>query len=116
MIARVRRYILNYIGQFFIFFNIGVVLRCSRDIQERVHAQEGVSCESSDSDVEYPLTPPLSDHSESHSTDLNILDRDLGTVTLHVNGAPAKRKHSRIGVLKRRRAERTHALSLFDAY
>ncbi|KII93756.1 hypothetical protein PLICRDRAFT_403978 [Plicaturopsis crispa FD-325 SS-3] len=84
----------------------GVGLRCSRDIQERVHAQEGVSCESGDSDVEYPLTPPLSDHSESHSTDLNILDRDLGTVTLHVNGAPAKRNHSRVGVLKRRRTER----------
>jgi len=53
-----------------VYDNDGVLLSCSKNIRECVTVQEGELVdhdESSWSDIEYPLTPPLSDCSESRS-------------------------------------------------
>lgn len=64
-----------------------------------------------DSEVEYPLTPPLSDVSESRPISPDH-DCQLGVVTIQVSGRSASETRQR-NVLKRRRRGRVlvHILS-----
>ena len=89
----------------------GVLLRCSQGIRSRVTLQpESTSLEDSDSDLVYPLTPPLSDSSESRpmSPRYEDIGVDLGGVTINASESSATGKQSgrQRSVLTRRRIPR----------
>jgi len=87
----------------------GITLNCSQDIQERLLADQPISDDDSDSEVEYPLTPPLSDSSESRSISPEY-GYHLGVVTIQVSKLQARkssRPYRRRNVLKRRRTKDT---------
>ncbi|KAH7916397.1 hypothetical protein BJ138DRAFT_467827 [Hygrophoropsis aurantiaca] len=85
----------------------GVLMKCSGTIRDHMLTlEESFEDDSTESEVEYPLTPPLSEHSvsRSNSPDLAKLPIDLNVVTIrpskdrpHTN--PVKRRN--IAVRKR---------------
>jgi len=80
----------------------GITLNCSRGIQERLVTEHPPSEDDTDSEVEYPLTPPLSDISESRPMS-PVHDCQLGVVIIQVSEVPASKIRQRRNVLKRRR-------------
>src|SRR5438046_5934691 len=81
----------------------GVLLSCSQKIREHLRAEESDYEDESSSDIEYPLTPPPSDDSESRSMS-PAYDQEIVFLTMEMNsqhGSRRKRRHN--GVLTRRR-------------
>lgn len=85
MTAKVRNLLFRSTYIFRPVHSIGVLVERSQDIHERLTVA-GSTCEqSSDSDIEYPLTPPLSDYSDSRSISPELdLDTGLDVITIHV--------------------------------
>ncbi|KAG2159814.1 uncharacterized protein EDB93DRAFT_1112058 [Suillus bovinus] len=88
----------------------GTLLRCSDIIQERLTHHDDLPTDESDSELEYPLTPPLSEASESrsHSPDFEDLSVQLNVTTVcsFRKGAPHRRPRE---VAVRRRAHHKHS-------
>ncbi|KAG1749946.1 uncharacterized protein EDB91DRAFT_1110515 [Suillus paluster] len=85
----------------------GVLLRCSDVIQERLARHDDLPTDESESELEYPLTPPLSEPSESrsHSPDLPV---ELNVTTVRSFQTHCKQRE----VAVRRRAH--HKQSLYN--
>jgi len=82
----------------------GLLANLTLDIKERVsNPLDDCSDDSSaESEIEYPLTPPLTDESRSISPDLEVLP-DLNTSTITLSAFPKIRTRSTTrGVVKRR--------------
>jgi len=102
------------IRQLTVYDSQGIVVNCSQIIQTRLIA-ERLPCEDdTDSEVEYPLTPPLSDTSESRSMSPDY-DGQPGMVTIEVAQLQAfKSRRSDIhrNILKRRKGNTTSTIPL----
>jgi len=85
----------------------GIAFKCSQVIRMHLIADRLPCEDDTDSELEYPLTPPLSDTSESRPLSPDY-DGHLGVVTMRVGDfrEPKSRERSRQkNVLKRRRGE-----------
>jgi len=88
----------------------GTLVKCSQDIRRRVRVcHDSTGGESTDSDIEYPLTPPMSDHSDSMSfseAEFNSSVDDRSVVTIDITKPSERRTARRKYVTKRRRPQR----------
>jgi len=88
----------------------GILVKCSQDIYRRLRVYRGsTDDESSESEIEYPLTPPMSDHSDSLSfseTEFCSSVEDLSVLTLEMAESSERRTARRKNVLTRRRPQR----------
>lgn len=85
----------------------GISFECSQTIRTRLIAGQPTCEDDTGSEVEYPLTPPLSDTSESRPLSPDY-DGQLGVATIRVADLPASklcRPRRQRNVLKRRRRE-----------
>ncbi|CAL1695669.1 unnamed protein product [Somion occarium] len=84
----------------------GLISRSSLNLRKRLIEQTGVSPkESSDeSEIEYPLTPPLTDESRSLSPDREVTP-DLRVITINATASRERRRDQR-GVVKRRNSSK----------
>lgn len=72
----------------------GALLKCSQDIREKVCYEAEESC--SESEIEYPLTPPPSDYSDSRPiSPQHDIRMDMQTVTIHLSDKQKKRNSCR---------------------
>lgn len=93
------------IRQLTVYDSQGAVFNCSQNIRMRLSADKPPCEDDTESEMEYPLTPPLSDTSESRPLSPDYDDR-LGMITMQVSElqAPKSRKPGRQrNVLKRRK-------------
>jgi len=92
-----------------VYDEYGKILSCSQIIRSSL--PKDVSEASCEYDVEYPLTPPLSDHSESRPvTPLHSVLLDMHTSSIHFSKKQKKPKHRKAGVTQRK--ENVNRLSM----
>jgi len=94
------------IGKLTVYDSQGITLNRSQDIQERLIAYRPVSEDDTDSEVEYPLTPPLSDSSDSRPISPEY-GFHLGVVTIQVSELQARKPNRRRNVVRRKRPKNT---------
>lgn len=79
-----------------------VAINCSQSIRTRLIADQPPCKDDTDSEVEYPLTPPLSDSSESRPLSPDY-DGHLGVVSMQVAELQSRKPIRLRNVLKRRK-------------
>jgi dehydrodolichyl diphosphate syntase complex subunit NUS1 len=88
----------------------GLIARRSEEFREAMLLEQDAHSDSTDSDLEYPLTPPLSDYSDSRpiSPEYNVLVGDLKVVSMELAGGSKRRTKSvkRKGVMTKLRPSR----------
>jgi len=90
----------------------GILHDFSVDLQDRLQSSDDSSNSSTDSEPEYPLTPPLSDVSESRTLTPDIVCPSLPLHTIHIpSRAHAKRWRNTRNMVKRRKHSRTDSKS-----
>jgi dehydrodolichyl diphosphate syntase complex subunit NUS1 len=88
-------------------------VRCSQDIRRRVGVWYDLTDdETADSDIEYPLTPPLSDHSDSIPFSEAQLKRSVDGPSAVIINMAERKMAKRKTVQKRRRPQRKMMLYL----
>ena len=81
----------------------GVLLRCSDIIQERLAHLDELPTDESEIELEYPLTPPLSEPSDSrsHSPDFRELPIELNVMIIRSFKQGVSRKSREVAVRRR---------------
>jgi len=94
----------------------GMLSRLSFELRARlVETPDKTDASSSESELEYPLTPPLSDHSPSSSRSLSPKQHvppKLHVSTLKLDKQMQKRRNSSRGVVKRRTSRKSSSESV----
>jgi len=99
------------IGRLTVYDRQGILTRSSKTVQDRLCPPSAdTDDEESEPDIVYPITPPLSDDSDSQITQLDdCLDEDMKVVTIHPSGSNLEKRRrlsrSRTGI-KRRQSHR----------
>ncbi|KAH8100662.1 hypothetical protein BXZ70DRAFT_167614 [Cristinia sonorae] len=83
----------------------GILNDSAIEIQDRLRTSEDSSNSSAESEPEYPLTPPLSDVSESRTLTPEIIPPPLQLHTIHIPSRPRAKRHTRNVVKRRKPAE-----------
>ncbi|KAF7306889.1 DUF2235 domain-containing protein [Mycena indigotica] len=78
----------------------GILVDCEEQLSRRVFAISESAGDDSESDIEYPLTPPSSDYSESRPLSPEHVFGESSTITIHLPRAIRKRA-SRYGLKTR---------------
>ncbi|KAG2072597.1 hypothetical protein BDR04DRAFT_1230339 [Suillus decipiens] len=102
------------IGQVTAYDSEGILLSCSDIIQERLTYDDDLDTDESESELEYPLTPPLSEASESrnHSPDLEDFTALLNVTTVCSFRKGASRHRVREVAVRRRAHHKPSPLTL----
>ncbi|CCL99033.1 uncharacterized protein FIBRA_01042 [Fibroporia radiculosa] len=103
------------INRLTIYDRQGVLTKCSSDVQSRLSRRFGIPPKevASESDIEYPLTPPPSDDSDSRplSPDTKDWHKELNVITLRFAvGVSTERKKPSKAAVRRRRLSRRETL------
>ncbi|KAK7694732.1 hypothetical protein QCA50_001920 [Cerrena zonata] len=90
------------IGRLTVYDREGVLSRCSISLRKRLVEQSESQTTDSDeeTELEYPLTPPLTDESRSLSPDQGFAP-ELHVTTINANATKERRKDPRSGVKRR---------------
>ncbi|TCD69929.1 hypothetical protein EIP91_005753 [Steccherinum ochraceum] len=81
----------------------GLLQDSSMDLRDRLQDADDSPNSSTESEPEYPLTPPLSDVSESRTLTPEMLPPALQLYTIRIPSSPSKRKRDTRNIVKRRK-------------